>query len=952
MATRSTSKSSSRGGGKSAAARKKNAAQQRAKRQMRAVVLFALGIFLMMLTIIQGASFWNWLHNAMFGLFGPGAALVAASLIYLAVLLTMDKPAKAQAWEVGFLVAFFCGALQIFLMKEPTQEHLLDQFIECIIQGMNVKSGGFLGALVGLPLLSLFGPLGAGITIVLLIFVFLMLITGTTLIGLARGAARPVKKLEETYAAQIERQEERRAQRAAAQPPQSAAPPKHRPIDIPLDGEERPPVAQQRQQPELEVIQGGKKAQPTLEVLEGGKGAVPEEPPMTFEEETHPKVEIDIPIDDEFEPVEDAGLSFGFEGEPVEFSTAPSAEESEALPGPSIDELVSRAAGGNFQFDVEPEQVPQGIPHSFHTNLNLPPELPDYDDEGNPLPVQHNWEGSGDVFEPEEVNLDILPEEPEEEILPPVPEDEEIPSTPQTPLTKEERGAPDQEIQQELQSQVEAPPPPEYVLPPIDLLEKPEPKDETNAVEEMKANAQRLVDTLASFGVQTRIVDISRGPTVTRYELQPSAGVKISKITSLADDIALNLATAGVRIEAPIPNKAAVGIEVPNKGSRSIVSIREVLESEEFQNAKSKITSALGRDIAGKVTIFDIHNMPHLLIAGSTGSGKSVCINTIIISLLYKAKPEELRLLMVDPKMVELSVYNGIPHLLVPVVTDPKKAAGALSWAVGEMEKRYKLFSDNAVRNLEGFNRLAQNTEGMETLPQIVIIIDELADLMMTAPKEIEDYICRLTQKARAAGMYLIIATQRPSVDVITGLIKANVPSRIAFAVSSQVDSRTILDTAGAEKLLGKGDMLFSPVGTNKPTRIQGCWVSDEEIERVLAFIKEGTVAAYDDQVVQEIDNHVVAGKGDSGSRGGDDGEEMEDDMLLPAIECVVEAGIASTSLLQRRLKLGYARAARIVDEMEARGIVGPFEGSKPRQVLISKERWIEMKMNQQNQGN
>lgn len=484
----------------------------------------------------------------------------------------------------------------------------------------------------------------------------------------------------------------------------------------------------------------------------------------------------------------------------------------------------------------------------------------------------------------------------------------------------------------------------EYAYPPASLLKAPIVTGNRDVSEELKANAALLVDTLKSFGVQTRVIDISRGPTVTRYELQPSAGVKISKITGLADDIALNLAAAGVRIEAPIPNKAAVGIEVPNKKT-DIVTMREIIESSEFSEAKSHLSVALGRDIAGNCIIADIAKMPHMLIAGATGSGKSVCINSIIISILYKSPPSEVRLVMVDPKVVELGVYNGIPHLLVPVVTDPRKAAGALGWAVTEMLNRYKLFAENNVRDLTGYNAMAAEREDVDPMPQIVIIIDELADLMMAAPNEVEDSICRLAQMARAAGMHLIIATQRPSVDVITGVIKANIPSRIAFAVSSQVDSRTILDGGGAEKLLGRGDMLFSPVGMPKPIRVQGCFVSDKEVEAVVEFVKNKETVKYDDKIIEEIEKQSVQEKGSNDSNGGG-GFDDADELLSDAIECVIDAGQASTSYLQRKLKVGYARAARLIDDMESKGIVGAFEGSKPRQILISRQQWLEMSMN------
>ena len=481
-----------------------------------------------------------------------------------------------------------------------------------------------------------------------------------------------------------------------------------------------------------------------------------------------------------------------------------------------------------------------------------------------------------------------------------------------------------------------------YRFPPAELLKASNSVSAKALNSELETTAQHLVETLKSFNVETRVVDISRGPTVTRYELQPCAGVKISKITNLADDIALNLASAGVRIEAPIPNKAAVGIEVPNKTS-AVVGVREIIESTAFTASKSKLTVAMGRDIGGNIVVADIARMPHGLIAGATGSGKSVCINSIIMSILYKASPEDVKLLMIDPKVVELGVYNGIPHLLVPVVTDPRKAAGALGWAVSEMEKRYQMFADRSVRDIEGYNRVVDtliDEPEVRRMPHIVIIIDELADLMMTAPHEVEDSINRIAAKARAAGMHLLIATQRPSVDVVTGVIKANIPTRIAFAVSSQIDSRTILDTAGAEKLLGRGDMLFSPVGSSKPKRIQGCFVSDSEVEKVVDFVKKEGKTDYSDDIMVEIERQAAVEKQKSTGLA-EDGPDS-DPMLEDAIRVVVENGQASTSLLQRKLKLGYARAARIVDEMEERGVVGPYEGSKPRKVLITKEQLME----------
>lgn len=483
-----------------------------------------------------------------------------------------------------------------------------------------------------------------------------------------------------------------------------------------------------------------------------------------------------------------------------------------------------------------------------------------------------------------------------------------------------------------------------YKLPSIECLCAPKVLSNTNFSEELKQNAEKLVGALKSFGVETKIVDISRGPTVTRYELAPAAGVKISRITGLADDIALNLAASGVRIEAPIPNKAAVGIEVPNK-DKSMVTLRELIEEPQYKVAKSKLSVALGRDIAGKMICADLAKMPHILIAGTTGSGKSVCLNSMILSILYNATPDEVKLVMIDPKQVEFTVYNGIPHLLTPVVSDPRKASGALGWAVKEMLNRYKTFSDNNVRDISGYNECIKDKPDTQRMPQILIFIDELSDLMMAAPNEVEDSICRLAQMARAAGIHLVIATQRPSVDVITGIIKANIPSRIALSVSSQVDSRTILDMVGAEKLLGNGDMLYYPVGTAKPIRIQGCYTSDKEVETVVNFIKDQEKSAYDEEVVQEIERQaaVSGSKKGSASISSKEGDNDSDEFLPKAIEAVLEAGQASTTLLQRRLRVGYARAARIVDEMEQRGIVGQFEGSKPRKVLITKQQWFEM---------
>ena len=501
------------------------------------------------------------------------------------------------------------------------------------------------------------------------------------------------------------------------------------------------------------------------------------------------------------------------------------------------------------------------------------------------------------------------------------------------------------EIQQAMSQET-----PPYQYPPLSLLRENTGEIGGEALSELNANRQRLGDTIHSFGIDANIINVVRGPSVTRYELALEQGVKLNKLTNLADDIALALGATGVRI-APIPDKiSVVGIEVPNKVV-SPVSIHSVIGSSSFAASKSKTSFAVGKDISGQAIIGDIGKLPHLLIAGTTGSGKSVCTNTIITSLLYKATPEEVRLIMVDPKMVELGIYNGIPHLLIPVVTDPKKAAGALQWAVTEMMKRYRTFSEVGVRKLEEYNAYAERTEGVDKMPSIVVLIDELADLMLVAAKEVEESICRVAQMGRAAGMHLVIATQRPSADVITGLMKANIPSRIAFAVASAMESRIILDTQGAEKLVGRGDMLFAPLGSGKPTRVQGCFISDPEVAAVVNYVKQNSGAAqYDDSVMEEIEHN--AAEKDKGSKGvgGSAPEDVDsefDELIDAAAEVVVETGQASVSMLQRRLKLGYARAARLVDQLEEKGIVGPFEGSKPRQLLITKEQWQEMKYRQ-----
>ena len=782
------------------------------RRQLLSVIWFAVAVFLLCVVFIPGQNVWLAIHNFIFGVFGVTAYFYPFLLGFVAVLFAMDKiggSMNAKVIESGILVILVGAAVDIF-SKHNDALTFWQHLTAAYKSGSHLKSGGFLGALVGQPLYLAFGKTGAAITAILLIFVFLMIITGTTLMSLFRTMARPVKSISEqaenAYQARLER--------------------------------------------ESEEAQSGKQ----LKVIKG--------------------FNVDIPVDD--------------------------IPEKRNIPKTSLDEKQRKVVSAYYGETPESEPEKPAVPEPEEKTDDIKPEIE------TALKAAKN--------EAEAEKRDIPPEKAAE------------------PTKPAEFSVPEKDAEPKTEG---------YSYPPLSLLNKSKATDTAALSAELDHTAEHLVETLKSFGVETRIVDISRGPTVTRYELQPCAGVKISKITNLADDIALNLATAGVRIEAPIPNKAAVGIEVPNKAS-AVVGVRGILESPAFINAKSKLTVALGRDIGGNVVVTDIAKMPHGLIAGATGSGKSVCINSIIISLLYKATPDEVKLLMIDPKVVELGIYNGIPHLLVPVVTDPRKAAGALGWSVTEMERRYKMFADRGVRDLAGYNKFVENLGDPEVqkMPHIVIIIDELADLMMTAPNEVEDSINRIAAKARAAGMHLIIATQRPSVDVVTGVIKANIPTRIAFAVSSQIDSRTILDSAGAEKLLGRGDMLFSPVGSTKPNRIQGCFVSDEEVEAVVDYIKSDHTVDYDDDVMVEIERQAAIEKKQKTGLP-EDGPEG-DPMLDEAIRVVVENGMASTSLLQRKLKLGYARAARIVDEMEQRGVVGPYEGSKPRKVLISKEQLLE----------
>lgn len=1021
--TMATKKTSSRTKSKSAAAteRERKKRELHSRQQFWAIVVFAVAVFIMATTLVEGQNVWNWIHNFFLGMFGWSAYLIAPLLFYVSIMTALDKPIGLvghKVWQSMLLICLLSGATQVFGSGIPNG-NLIEKFLSLFQNGVDGHGGGAVSGLFGLPLLYWFGPTGAKVTMVLLIFVVLMVLTGGTLIGLYQSAKKPMQKMEEVYVAHSEIRNQQRQLRQEQMMEEGQAPTKPRfNINIPLGSGKRTEQedglqtdsffnAKRRKEEELERL---RQAQ---EDTEKGRAAMREKLELERAEQKRQEQQRAEQIAAERRELEQSVESDSFWNPPEE----PMDEQESQLSSPYLDDLINRvapAAGSGYA------REDQAVLHTLKSNMPNAGVRPVVDSAdldhpshlheermGDPCQTGLSWEQTeqqplleeediADGFismqnfhfgqqmqeEPTKSEMDEIfqPAAPQE--MPIVEEEEPVFFQPQEmPVMEEEpvqfhpdnihlepepptgsrREQPHEIIQvsadriaaegmdlQGASHSVDVPQPeeeePEYIKPPIEILNEIEKPNESNLQEELRTNAEKLVSTLQSFGVQTRIIDIARGPAVTRYELQPSAGVKISKITNLADDIALNLAASGVRIEAPIPNKPAVGIEVPNKVV-STVSIREIIDSPEFQQAKSPLAVALGRDIAGKVTVADLAKMPHTLIAGSTGSGKSVCINSLIVSMLYHSTPQEVKLLLIDPKMVELGIYNGIPHLLIPVVTDPKKAAGALSWAVNEMLNRYQLFKDYSVRDMTGFNRAAEKN-GLKPMPQIVIIIDELADLMMAAPGEVEDSICRLAQMARAAGMHLVIATQRPSVDVITGVIKANIPSRIAFAVSSQIDSRTILDSSGAEKLLGRGDMLFSPIGSSKPTRVQGCFVTDGEVERIIEFIKQsGQKMTYDEQILQEIDRHAVSDNKKKGGKDEGGGFSDEDEMLPSAIEIVVETGQASTSMLQRRLKLGYARAARLMDAMEEKGIIGPFEGSKPRQVLISKERWIEMKM-------
>ena len=860
-----TKKSSSSKGTKKNTGKKAAEAEISSRRQLYAIGFFAAGIIFLAMTLIEGESLWQGMHYALFGLFGWCAYLIGPIFIYLAVMNTLERPTfstSAQGYESLALIILLSGITTVFSENMVLDGSVFQKIGQLYTYGKELTGGGVLSVVYGLTSMALMGRLAAIIVGLVLIVAVLMLITGTTLIGFAKGTKRVGEKVKTVYTEQVEHRRQAEETRKNIQ------------IDIPLDE----PVRYASKDTEDSVKRSKEKLL--------GTAAVPKAP-----EKTSGRV-IDIPLDDE-----------------------PPAKEEPAAP-------ITVAKTERPRVIAEKEEPV----HGFTPHMTV--EVPDADklDEIKSAKEQMEEAAAKDPALEELISKAMVDQANAKKI-----------EKAEMKVLADEQAKKITEIMNDLETLP-------YTFPPTELLKLTDNSNQDDITEELRKNADTITNTLQSFGVSARVIDINRGPAVTRYELQPGAGVKVSKIANLADDLALNLAAKSVRIEAPIPGKAAVGIEVPNK-NRDIVNIRELLESREFSEAKSKLTVALGRDIVGNVVLADLKEMPHLLVAGGTGSGKSVCINAMIISLMYKASPDEVKLLLIDPKVVELNVYNGIPHLLIPVVTDPRKAAGALNWAVSEMLKRYQIFADNGVRDIAGYNELADSRDDMQRMPKVVIIIDELADLMLVAASEVEDSINRLAALARAAGMHLVVATQRPSVDVITGVIKSNIGSRIAFKTSSQVDSRTIISDGSAEKLLGKGDMLFYPQTDMR--RVQGCFVSDKEVEEVVRFVKNGGTASYDEEIIDNIEKLAVKEKGKKSaediSEGG--GFDEGDDMLDAAIECVIEMGQASTSMLQRKLKLGYARAARIIDQMEERGIVGPFEGSKPRQVLISKEQWLEKQL-------
>ena len=941
------------------------------RRHIATVIMFAVGIVLTLAAVIPAGEGegWRGFFDIMHGLFGYSAFLVGPLLIFVAIRLSAFKEGHKLGMDVlkcvgGILL--LCAAVQIFSVGAVPGENFGEVIANLYKDGKEFRGGGVFALFIG-GLLLLLGRLGATILIIILILVCVLLCTGITVADFTDRMVKPVRNAKDKA---VEHHNRIREENRIAAEELHMQQDEIEKIQAEIDAEqqEKRSVAElsravfsvsdpEEQEPEPIVEDTSAHTEPESsekphiievprpEPVKPAEPELPAEPDpaeteQLLEEQHEDSVDYMAEIKDYIMQKNRAVL------EEAERSEKDPLEDEDAELVPIIDAL--------HRFKEEnPENAPvssiEDLPENSITSSEeseLPFDLDDVADEPETESQPQKDAAVPEASAPK-------PAEPERPENPVKPEIVEVPR-PDRPVTPPPAPAPERPAMP-----LKKPAPEElnfsdvYTLPPVNLLNPVQKKlTQADIDNEIDRNSRKLVEALQSFGVQTKLVGVSRGPSVTRYELQPAPGVKISKITGLQDDIALNLASAGVRIEAPIPNKSAVGIEVPNK-ARDTVFFRELVDTTEFKKSfDKKLETVLGKDISGAMVTCNIAKMPHLLIAGTTGSGKSVCVNSIIMSILMKSTPQDVRLIMVDPKKVEFMMYNGIPHLLIPVVTDPKKAAGALAWAVNEMLNRYKQFSDNNVRDFTGFNELAKDPDsGLMKMSHIVIFIDELADLMMASPKDVEDSIVRLAQMARAAGMHLVIATQRPTVNVVTGLIKANIPSRIALMVASQTDSRVILDVSGAEKLLGNGDMLYMPVGLPKPVRVQGCFVSDKEVERVVEFIKQTFQAEYDELVMEEVERQteMVASAQDSKSSGNSDSGDIDtsDERLEDAIDFVVESGTCSTSSLQRRLKLGYGRAARLVDIMEEMGIVGPLEGSKPRQVLMTKQEWAERKLQQ-----
>ena len=953
------------------AASRKKQAQQRLPAGLG--TLFA-GLLLVVLAFVQGDSVWRALHDVLFGLFGCGSFVLGAAVCCLAVQYTRGEDLLPKIFKLVLGLIFASGTVIVFSGIQPQGLSAFQIAAACYENGVSAwLGGGALGAVLGGSLLLLCGRPAANLIMLVLALCVSLYIFDRTPAEVWQWLCAVFGGARARGAALAQQSAERRAERAAARAAEAEDEPDEGSEDEEAEDEPEDTGFRLGLPDWLSGIRSwGHKVTEEMEAEDEGAAPqpAPAQPVAQPEPETpvitpvkvsapRPRAAFDVDLGPDHTEVKEGG------SEPIEplivgpggtFGQDPLRPARKPAPQPIVPDAVETDAADFFAKPAEPVHP---AAESFDTPVMTPvvptiqpeapaePSAPDAVEMPETAAIQPAVPAAqGHVSAENAVAMRSAPDadgwisitaEPVEE--------KDISSL--VAAAMEKPAASEQAAAQTPVEDAEPVDTFQYQYPPIELFERSPDESDPTAQDELKANAQKLVDTLESFGVRTRVLDISRGPAVTRYEVQPMAGVKISRITSLADDIALNLAVADVRMEAPIPGKPAVGIEVPNH-KRQAVYIRSVFESQSFLRMTSPLGIALGKDIAGVAQVADLCKMPHLLIAGSTGSGKSVCVNSIIMSLVFRSSPEDVKLLLIDPKVVELAEYNGIPHLLMPVVTEPRKAAGALGSAVQEMERRYRMFAENNVRDIKSFNKLAVERPDLEKMPYIAIVIDELADLMMVVGKDVEDSICRIAQKARAAGMHLIVATQRPSVDVITGLIKANIPSRIAFAVSSQVDSRTILDGAGAEKLLGMGDMLFMPVGAPKPTRIQGTFVRDEEISRVLNFIKQSATVQYDEAMIEAMERHAIQDgkKGGSGSADSDE-DSGSDPMLKQAVEVVIDAGQASTSLLQRRCKLGYARAARIMDEMEMRGIIGPHEGAKPRAVLISRQQWLEMQMNQ-----